>query len=394
MHFCFINMPIEYYSPMSGGAISTIIAETARELLAQGRQVTVLSRVDGVAIHPHGKVVPLASCAVDDLNLFQRRLSGLRSRINEWDWPNFDYYRAAVTRALKRLSSTPDALVLFNDLVSPIFLRKLFPNAHIFVWLQNEQHTRQRDLAASSAATSGWLTCSHSIREWTLAKYSFDPARVSVVPSGVNLDQFFPRDGYDEPSEEVRVLFVGRIDRNKGPDLAVDAVAALREQGLPVTITVAGGKWFYGNGDEALDPYLLSLREKMQRAQATELGHVPRDRIAEVFRQHDIVCVLSRSKEPFGLVVLEAMASGCAVIASDRGGLPEACGGAAKLVDPDNLPSVTEALRSLVTDPQALVAAKHRARHRAAKATWRHTVQHFEAALGEGHAADHSSKAA
>jgi glycosyltransferase involved in cell wall biosynthesis len=174
----------------------------------------------------------------------------------------------------------------------------------------------------------------------------------------------------------------------------VDAVAVLREQGLAVTITVVGGKWFYVNVDQEQDPYLQTLREKMTHARAEELGHVPRDRIAEVFRQHDIVCVLSRTKEPFGLVALEAMASGCAVIASDRGGLPEACGGAAELVDPDDLPAVTEALRRLVTDPRALVAAKRRAFRRAANASWRHTAQEFETAIQEREATGHLSKGA
>ena len=96
---------------------------------------------------------------------------------------------------------------------------------------------------------------------------------------------------------------------------------------MPISLTVAGGLWFYGHGDEMNDPYFRLLKSKMDAAEASCLGHVVRAEVPELIRDHDVVCVLSRSQEPFSLVALEAMASGCAVIASNRGGLPEACGG-------------------------------------------------------------------
>jgi glycosyltransferase involved in cell wall biosynthesis len=97
-------------------------------------------------------------------------------------------------------------------------------------------------------------------------------------------------------------------------------------------------------------------------------------------REHDIVCVLSRSEEPFGLVALEAMASGCAVIASPRGGLPEACGGAALLADPDDLPAIIDAMRKLVTDPDFLARTKRQSVERAARAPWSACAQLVEEA--------------
>ena len=120
------------------------------------------------------------------------------------------------------------------------------------------------------------------------------------------------------------------------------------------------------------------MRESLARAGAVSLGHVTRERIGEVFRQHDVVCVLSRWNEPFGLVALEAMASGCAVVASDRGGLPEACGDGAILVDPDDPAAVRATLRRLVTDPAALAEAKTRAWRRARTASWETVADRFE----------------
>ena len=58
MHVCLINMPIEYYSPVSGGAISTIMMHTARELLERGHRVSVLTPVNADPVYGIGKVIP------------------------------------------------------------------------------------------------------------------------------------------------------------------------------------------------------------------------------------------------------------------------------------------------------------------------------------------------
>ena len=374
-HFCFLNLPIEFYSPATGGAIATIIGEMARELDQSGHRVTVLTRMDGNPVHPHGEVLPLGPCGREDLTFVRRRLSGLLWRFNRWDWPYFDYYRKAVGRAVRKMGDAPTDVVVFNDLLSPVFLKKMLPGAAIYVWLHNELRTREPDLSKSIACTERWFTCSEYIRQWTLKHHPFEAERVFAILNGVNLEQFYPRDGFDAITSEVRVLFVGRIDPNKGPDIAVDAVAALREEGWPVSMTVAGGTWFYQRDRDEADPYLQSLRTKMQAAGVHHLGHVPRDQIASVFRAHDVVCVLSRSSEPFGLVVLEAMASGCAVVASNRGGLPEASGGAAVLVDPDDPDAVRGALRRFLADPAALATAKRRGVQRAGAATWRAAME-------------------
>ena len=58
-HVCFVNMPIEYYSPSAGGAISTIMREVATVLQREGHRVTVLTRTGEGAVHPVGDVVDL-----------------------------------------------------------------------------------------------------------------------------------------------------------------------------------------------------------------------------------------------------------------------------------------------------------------------------------------------
>jgi len=105
---------------------------------------------------------------------------------------------------------------------------------------------------------------------------------------------------------------------------------------------------------------------------------VTRENVPQLVCEHDVVCVLSRSQDPYPLVVLEAMASGCAVIASDRGGLPEVCGGAAIVANPDDLGSVVDHLRSLVTSQELLRTTKVKSVERAARESWLAKTERLE----------------
>ena len=380
MNFCFVNMPIEYYSPVSGGAISTIIMSTARELLGRGHKVSVLTMVGEEETYDVGEVVPVQVKKRDDLHFIERRLSSLRQRLMGWDWPYFEYYLASVRQKLARLSPAPDAVIVFNDLVSPYYIKQTLPKTEVLVWLQNEWRTHF-DTRKTDKSTRMFMTCSESIRRWTAGEHSIALERFRAVPSGVDQEIFSPRTGFMDDIETPRVLFLGRIDPNKGPDIAADAVAALKVEGLKLSLTVAGGLWFYGHGREMEDPFFRTLKVKMDAAGAEYVGHVPRAKVPELVRAHDIACVLSRSEEPFGLVALEAMASGCAVISSRRGGLPEACGGAAMLVDPDDFTAVKEVLRRLVTDQGLLRQTKWQSVERAARAPWSGCARHIEEIL-------------
>ena len=378
MNICFLNMPIEYYSPVSGGAISTIIMQTATELLARGHQVTVLTPTNADPIYSVGAVVPIAARRRDQLSLPQRALSRLRNKTTAWDYAYYEYYSASFQQALKQLTPKPDAVICFNDLVSPKYIKRILPKAKIFVDLQNEQGTRQTDLADTVAAVNTFVACSRHIRRWTQEKYGVPGSKMAVINNGIDLEAFYPRPGFLEPRPCLNVLFIGRIDRNKGPDIAADAVAVLQREGLPVHLTVAGGLWFYGHGQEMTDPFFRSLKEKMDAVGADYKGHVTRPDVPALVRSQDVSCVLSRTHDPNPLVCLESMASGCAVIGADRGGIPDAFGEAGMLVDPDDFDAVVGHLRRMATDPEALRRQKQSSVARAARATWAANVDQWE----------------
>jgi D-inositol-3-phosphate glycosyltransferase len=152
--------------------------------------------------------------------------------------------------------------------------------------------------------------------------YDADAERIEVVPPGVDHNVFFPGDR-DAARQRLGItaprvmLFVGRIQRLKGADLAIRALAALDDPKLALVV-VGGPSGRDGNAEQA-----------RVHALADELGVAgqihwvsPRrhERLADFYRAADVCIVPSRS-ESFGLVALEAAACGTPVVAAAVGGL-------------------------------------------------------------------------
>lgn len=364
MHVCFVNMPFEYYSGRRGGAVSTIIERTAASLLAMHHDVSVVSWTDEHA-HATGDV---------------RSLGDFRSRwrIPRGAWSRLrgaPSYQRLVLRRLRSLASAPDVVVVFNDYSSASWLRPHVPaSTRIVTWLQNDE--RVPVAIWDAGAPDVVVACSEFIRRRAVEQ-GVPEARTFTVLSGVDTEMFHPRAGWPEREGPLRLLCIGRLDPNKGHDAAVAAAALVP---WPSQISLAGATWWYGDTQDA---YSAALLRDLARGGGQYLGLVPRDDVPAVFRAHDVCLVLSRSEEPLGLVVLEAMASGLAVIASPRGGLPEACGGAAAaLVDPDDVPAVAQAISALAAPEgqHELVTAKRRARERAERQPWSKTAAELLAA--------------
>jgi glycosyltransferase involved in cell wall biosynthesis len=380
MHIVFLNPQIEYFSPVSGGAVATIAMQYAREMISRGHKVTVLSPVDENEVYAVGDMVPLHAPKRHELTRFQRAVSKIQTQFCQWDAAFYRWYKKSFMTALRKLPST-DAIVLFNDFVSPKYLKRAAPGARIVVNLQNEQGTRQSDFQSVLESVHHFVACSRHIRNWTSTRYKIPDDKISTINNGIDLVSFKPRADFLRPRQVPRVLFIGRIDPNKGPDIIADAVGTLKAEGVQVDLTVAGGLWFYGHGKEMDNPYFRELKGKLDAVGGRYVGHVTRPHVPELVRDHDIVAVLSRSNDPNPLVSLEGMASGCAVLASDRGGLPDTCDGAGIMVNPDDPKLVADSLRRLITDSAHLADEKQRSVRRAARASWTDKAAELEEVL-------------
>jgi D-inositol-3-phosphate glycosyltransferase len=223
--------------------------------------------------------------------------------------------------------------------------------------------------------------------------YGAAPAVVRTVTPGVDLDTFVPGPkrqarralGLDENLPTL--LFVGRIQPLKAPDVLLRAAAELRAQfALPVQVVVVGGP----SGSELDTPRRLAALTTTLGLDDSVRFVPPLDRatLAEHYRAADLTVVPSHS-ESFGLVALESQACGTPVAAAAVGGLPTAVsdGRSGVLVTGHDPAQWAKVLADLLTSPGELARLRAGARTHAERFSWDRTTDGllvaYEGALRE-----------
>lgn len=211
--------------------------------------------------------------------------------------------------------------------------------------------------------------------------YGAPPTKVSVVPPGVDLATFTPGDTRTArtelglPVDGELLLFVGRIQPLKAPDLLLHVAAELLrrdpERRQRLTVAVLGGP----SGSGLAKPHgLEELAEQLGIADVVRfVKPAPRAVLAQWYRAADVVLVPSYS-ESFGLVAIEAQACGTPVVAADVGGLPTAVGDAGVLVDGHDSSTWTDAVQRLLDDDDLRADLGRRAIEHAAGFGWEATT--------------------
>jgi glycosyltransferase involved in cell wall biosynthesis len=223
---------------------------------------------------------------------------------------------------------------------------------------------------------TGALTSKHQI----VRAYGVPPERVHVVPFGVNLATFHPDDrtvgrtlvrervGEDRPY----VLFAASLHPRKNLGAVRQAVTGLAERGWPhVLVLVAAPA---PDRPDSSDLEAEALAELPGFPGRVVRFIDPSDQeLSALMSGADAVCQPSTS-EGFGLTPLEAMATGAAVVVSNRGSLPEVVGRGGSVVEP-TAAAVEEALLDLVRHPRAAKRLRARALRRARRLTWDRTAE-------------------
>ena len=245
--------------------------------------------------------------------------------------------------------------------VLPIVRPQLFP----FVIRTHFSLTIRRTAMAAASV----LTDTDYGREQLIEVFGLAPDRVVSVPLGAD-ERFSPgqparellrdRFGIDRPY----VLCVGTLEPRKN---LVAAVRAMEQAKLApdVMLVVAGARgWRNGEFERALAETDVPV---------AMTGRVTDDELVELYR--GAVCLLFPSLwEGYGLPPLEAMATGCPVIATERPTVPEVVGDAGVLVDPTDVEAIAEALRSVAGDEALRSGLRAKGLARAAELTWERTA--------------------
>src|SRR3954453_5727527 len=315
------------YPPLIEGGLARHVRKLAENLVAQGTEVHVLARgreespaeeeLDGVMVHRVRE--PERPRDLSEFVTWIERMNSdmLAAGVELGDSESFDVVHghdwlvaSAGDHLANRFPCPPVVTIHATEYGRHQGWVDKHPQSYI--------HGVERWMANRAERV---VTCSAYMREHVADIYGLEESRIKVIPNGIDPSELTPGDDPDslrskfaDPDERL-VLLVGRLVYEKGFQLALEALPGLIERVGNVRYIVAGS----GTAEEELRGQAgeLGLDEH-----GTFLGWIGDDVLHSLYRIADLTVVPS-IYEPFGLVALEAMASGCPCLVADTGGLRE-----------------------------------------------------------------------
>ncbi len=329
---------LEQFDPFRGGALAKIVAQWMRAddsivltcataehtwSYLQGRTV-VIPGLKFYATIPRRRFIPQTFMAP----LFRRMYAALLARLqpNDVVWCHHQPY---IALALAKQIGARGA--------------KLIYHAH-------DGRARMGPLKKLQAAA--WVFGSYALRDRYLKVF---PAwkRTYVIYNGADENTFYPRAPEKPPSAPPALLYVGRLQHEKGVHLLVDAAGRLAAEGITVECRVIGAHFAGGASDSS--PYIRNLKQSAG-PNVRFLGFCTAEQIADELRAAAIFCCPSIWFEAFGMVNVEAMACATPVVAARVGGIPEiGAQGGMVLFAPEAVEELTDILRRLLSQPGLLL---------------------------------------
>ena len=191
------------------------------------------------------------------------------------------------------------------------------------------------------------------------------PGPYVLTPNGIDAPAFAGAEP-KRHAEGPTVLFFSRLEKRKGLEVLVRAMADLRSD---ATLVVAGA----GPEERTVRSLAGSLG-----VDAVWLGRVPDAEVAATYRGADVYCAPALGGESFGIVLVEAMAAGTPVVCSDLPGFRAVAGEAAFLVPPDSHLRLAAALRRVLEDPEKATTMRAAGRVVAERYDWGQLVPRVE----------------
>jgi phosphatidylinositol alpha-mannosyltransferase len=177
---------------------------------------------------------------------------------------------------------------------------------------------------------------------------SYLPGDYVLTPNGVERERFVDAEPLDLPAGK-KVLFLGRLEKRKGLEVLIQAMARVRDLGA--TLLVAGT----GPEERACRNLARDLG-----VEASFLGRLADDDLPRAYKSADVYCAPGIGGESFGIVLLEAMSAGAPIVCSDLPGYRSVVGGAASLVPPGSPAALADELRAVLGDDERSASMRKR----------------------------------
>ena len=386
-HIAHVPMPLAG----DGSSVAHVVRALTREHALVGGHSTVIASDNRTADFPHADTVPVdytrncprtyftpAQYRLDwamgallrerphAARLFEPAAEALADVAPDWVLLHEGHYAVTALPLLRRAlpMKTRIALHVHNAISASVLRPEL---SHLL---------RHTDLVVG---VSKFMTDGVRRRAWV------DARKLAWVHNGADTTRFHPGveprpdDPGRSPGARLRLLYVGQVAPHKGVDLLLQALGAMGRHADRFETRIVGSS-------ELRDSQVRSSFEEHLRGLAARVvgpvtfePYQPQEAVAGLYRWADVVAVPSVA-EPFGMVPLEALASGAYVLANDAGALPEVLGTAGRLV----APTVAGWVCALTTTERAHVVAAHQpAVDRARRFTWSNSHRSLLAALAE-----------
>ena len=195
------------------------------------------------------------------------------------------------------------------------------------------------------------------------------PGEYRIIPNGIDAQEF--GGSHIEPIERFNdgrpnVLFVGRLEKRKGFRYLLEAFPRIVEAFPDVRLIVAGA---YSKEDK--EPFVLHAHEHHLHS-VKFVGQISSEDLPRYYKTCDVFCAPSTGFESFGIVLLEAMAAGKPIVATDIAGYRSVVedGQDGLLVEPENEQALAEAIIRLLRDPALCAQMGEHGRQKAASYDW------------------------
>ena len=307
---------------------------------------------------------------------------------------------------LRQPSSAPfrtDQRLWWERVVLPYQLRRLKPNVyhapfgapplparcgcpvvgtvHDFIFsstvaqLRWPAHIYNRHLLDSLEHATHLITDSQFVKQEAQRFIRYPAGQITPVWLGVDGHTFRPLDAavLAQVREQFKLpekylLYAGTLEHRKGTDLLLQALARLMPRYPDLQLVLAGmDHW-------PTSPYYAQAASLNILGQIRHLGFVERPTLAALMNLAQVFVLPSR-QEGFGLPVIEAMACGAPVIATQTSSLPEVAGQAARLIPANDIEALQAAIAALWGDRQLREDYRERGQQRASEFTWERTAR-------------------
>ena len=338
--------PKEYFTESNAGAVSQVV----RDSLVGSR-----FEKDAVVFGKPLSAAPLAGLGYQGVKGWQRFIHG----------KNIGFARAycAWLRRQKR-ENYPNLIEVHNRPMIASVIARAFPEVPVAFYQHNDPRTRggiktPEQRARLAREIAGVLSVSSYIEECFkdgLSAEQIAECHFATIYTGISVPKKLPQ-------KTKTILMVGRITKEKGTLEAALAAAKILPKHPDWKLLVIGASWF--ENKKSLSPYEHAVAEALEPLgeQAEMLGFLPPHQTRQYQNEAAIILAPSQWDDPAPLVVIEALASGAALITSERGGIPEYAKGRAIILKNPDIPHIAEALNQLLTDSIELANWQKKARH-------------------------------